>query len=71
MMRMILAALIALGAWTLAPPGSDSPGAKGPALFSEAWADQKDKRLPALFKRLKSAPSSSDAALIESDIWKI
>lgn len=71
MMRMILASLIALGTWTLAVPGSGAPTFFSQRLFSQAWADQKDKRLPDLFKRLKTAPSSSDAALIESDIWKI
>ncbi len=67
MKRIVLAVLAvstALGIWTVAAPGPVS-------LVSRAWADQKDKRLPGLFKKLKSAPTPSDAALIESDIWKI
>jgi tetratricopeptide (TPR) repeat protein len=34
-------------------------------------ADQKDPRLPALFDRLKTAPSSDTAAAIEQQIWAI
>jgi tetratricopeptide (TPR) repeat protein len=36
-----------------------------------ANADQKDPRLPALFARLKEAPSIDAAAAIESQIWTI
>jgi tetratricopeptide (TPR) repeat protein len=36
-----------------------------------AHADQKDKRLPALFDQLKSAPNGAAAAAIERQIWAI
>jgi tetratricopeptide (TPR) repeat protein len=36
-----------------------------------AHADQKDARLPALFDRLKNAPSSDAASAIEQQIWAI
>ncbi len=36
-----------------------------------ANADQKDPRLPALFARLKAAPSNDVASAIESRIWAI
>ena len=66
MKRITLALLAALGAWTLSLPQTGVP-----SFTAQAQADQKDKRLPALFKKLKAAPTTSDAALIESDIWKI
>jgi tetratricopeptide (TPR) repeat protein len=72
MTRIVLAVLAALGAWMVAMPDPASPGPAGPgSLVAPAWADQKDKRLPGLFKKLKAAPTAGDAALIESDIWKI
>jgi len=38
---------------------------------SSATADQKDARLPALFKQLKAAPDLSAAAALEEQIWAI
>jgi len=38
---------------------------------ASAGADQKDPRLPALFAKLKDAPSSDAASAIESRIWTI
>ncbi|HEY1721917.1 MAG TPA: tetratricopeptide repeat protein [Magnetospirillaceae bacterium] len=68
MRRILLALSVALAAWTLSLP---APGSIAPGFTQPARADQKDKRLPALFKRLKAAPDPDAAVLIESDIWKI
>jgi tetratricopeptide (TPR) repeat protein len=71
MRRRFLALCAALAAWSMAVPGGFVSGLAPPQFAIPARADQKDKRLPALFKRLKAAPTPGDAALIEGDIWKI
>jgi len=43
----------------------------GAVALAPAFADQKDKRLPALFDQLKAAPSPDAAAGIEEKIWEI
>jgi tetratricopeptide (TPR) repeat protein len=59
MRRAAFAGLVALAAVTLA--GS----------FSQALADQTDKRLPGLFRTLKTAPDTDSATAIEQEIWRI
>ncbi len=63
-MRRFLLAAIAAAAFTLT--GSGAPGP-----LTQAFADQKDKRLPALFAELKKAPDASAAATTEQKIWRI
>lgn len=70
-----MARLVALGALLTMAPGGLLPSPFGGLLtgqmIGQAWADQKDKRLPALFAKLKMAPSPEAAAEIESQVWDI
>lgn len=70
-----MARLAALGALLTMAPGGLLPSSLSDLITSQttgqAWADQKDKRLPALFAKLKTAPSPDTAAEIESQIWDI
>jgi tetratricopeptide (TPR) repeat protein len=61
MIRQLLANTTAFGVLILVALG----------FAAAANADQKDPRLPALFERLKEAPSNDAASAIESAIWTI
>lgn len=40
-----------------------------PGLVAQAWADQRDPKLPDLFEQLQNAPGPDTARQIESEIW--
>ena len=70
-MRFRLALMVILGALLTAAPGGLLPGPVQGPTAGQAWADQKDKRLPGLFADLKKAPTPETAAAIEGQIWEI
>jgi tetratricopeptide (TPR) repeat protein len=62
-----MACLVALGTLALAA----TPGPLGRVLIGQAWADQKDGRLPELFDRLLKSPSSETSEMLDGQIWEI
>jgi len=68
MTRFVLAGLMALAFLTSTMSGG---GFLAGPRFSQALADQTDKRLPDLFSELKKAPDADTAAAVETKIWQI
>jgi len=65
-MRIRIACLVAIGAFSLAASCLALPG-----LVAEARADQKDPRLPDLFDQLLKAPTSNESEALDGEIWEI